>query len=192
MQALWERRPPAFTHFDPNTTPHEFVVAQRGTPDAEIRDSYVVSAETMAAEVGESPPERWGQKSISPLGVVPWWLSVLHIFWDSWMHERDALLPLGEDVPVEPDETVPVLAYSLVLVGTFFTEATDAVVCGVRLVTENGTTTVTPDERPSTDSDTLELIDALAGRGEFDKVLARTVPDLAEPLGELARRFRPS
>jgi uncharacterized protein (TIGR03083 family) len=190
MQALWAGKAPPFTSFDARTTPDEFVVADRSTPDTEVRDQYVWSAEQMAAEMEASGRDRWGVLSISPLGIVPWWLSALHIFYDSWVHQRDALLPLGVDVPVEPAEAVPVLTYSLAVVGTLISEPSDAVVGGIRLVTGAGPARATPVEPEACDREQVGvLIDALSGRGTLEAALTGVDPQVVHRLGALARYF---
>ena len=189
MRAIWAGEAPPFTRFDPRTTPNEFVMASRAIPDAEVRDRYIVSAETMAADVGSSGAERWGLTSISPLGFVPWWQSALHVFYDSWVHERDALLPLGAAIPVVADEAVPVLAYSLAVAGTLIREPTDAVIAGVHLITGERPAIATP-VTPDTDADMATIIDALSGRGIVEDALAGTNPDVVLRLGALARMLQ--
>jgi uncharacterized protein (TIGR03083 family) len=172
MHAIWGGRPLPFDAFDPVTTPDEFVAAGRAIPDLEVRDRFVESAESMAAEVAASDAERWALPSLSPLGAVPWWMSALHVFYDSWVHERDALVPLGATVPVADDEAVPVLAYNLAVVGVFISEPTDTVIAGVHLTTGGGQPSVTElggNVRPD-----AGLIDVLSGRGE----LAAALPDV--------------
>jgi uncharacterized protein (TIGR03083 family) len=196
MRALWSGQPPPFTSFDPNTTPHEFVVAGRSAPDGTVRDRYVESCEQMAKDVEASGPERFGEPSISPLGFVPWWLSVLHIFWDSWLHERDILLPLGRTPPEKPDELAPVFTYALTLAGRLTKDEIDVEVAGVRVVTsptetgrailEGGAVTVTP---VVPEDAVAPLIDALAGRGDADEALARFDDATRDRLLGLARLF---
>jgi uncharacterized protein (TIGR03083 family) len=187
MQAIWTGQPLPFTAFDPVTTPDEFVAAGRAVPDEEVRDRYAVSAERMAADVERSGSERWGQPALSPLGFVPWWLSLAHVFWDSWVHERDALLPLGLDVPAHADEVTPVLSYSLAVAGTLITEPTHTVVAGVRLTPGDGTPATTrPDGATAAPA---AVVDALAGRGRLDDVLPDTEPAILHRLGALARLF---
>ena len=195
MRAIWAGEALPFTSFDPRTTPEEFVLAGRASPDAEVRDRYAASAETMAADVGTSGSERWGLTSISPLGFVPWWQSALHVFYDSWVHERDALLPLGVSIPVVADEAVPVLAYSLAVAGTLIHEPTDAVVAGVHLVTGERPPVAAPvtlDTDTDTDDDdgTATIIDALSGRGVLGNALAGTEPGVVHRLGALARMLQ--
>jgi uncharacterized protein (TIGR03083 family) len=176
MQALWSGGRPPFSSFNPITTPHEYVLAGRAVPDLQARDRYVSSCEVMAADVGESTPERWGVTSVSPVGSVPWWLSALHVFFDSWIHERDVLLSLGLSVPVEEAEVLPVLAYAFAIVGTLIQEPTDAVIAGVRVVTGEPPVKATP-VAARADSDAASIIDALLGRGSIEDALAGTGTD---------------
>ena len=188
MWSIWSGEPLPFDSFDPRTTPHEYVVAGRSLTDEAVRDRYVESTERMAADVENSGAERWGAAAISPLGFVPWWLSVLHIFWDSWMHERDALLPLGLDVPVRIEESEVVLAYALAVAGTFVSEPTDVVVGGVRLVTGDGPVQVTPVEARR---DIAPVVDALSGRATLDETVDLS-PDVVRQLTRLARGLQPA
>jgi uncharacterized protein (TIGR03083 family) len=185
MHAIWGGRPLPFDAFDPVTTPDELVAAGRATPDLEVRDRFVDSAESMAAEVAASDADRWALPSLSPLGAVPWWMSALHVFYDSWVHERDALVPLDTTVPVVDEEAVPILAYCLAVAGVFISEPTDTVIAGVRLTTGGGEPSVTRlvgDGRPD-----AGLIDALSGRGELDAALPGVEAEIVHRLGALSR-----
>jgi hypothetical protein len=144
----------------------------------------------MAADVGSSGPERWGLASVSPVGFVPWWLSALHIFFDSWIHERDVLLPLGFSVPVEESEAVPVLAYSFAVVGTLIKEPTDVVIAGVRVVAGQPPAKATP-VAPGLDDKAASIIDALLGREILEDALAGCDPTTVDRFGTLARIFNP-
>jgi uncharacterized protein (TIGR03083 family) len=188
MQALWSGGRPPFSSFDPIMTPHEFVVAGRSVPDVEARDRYVSSSEVMAADVGSSGPERWGLKSVSPVGFVPWWLSALHVFFDSWIHERDVLIPLGVRAPVEASEALPVLTYSLAIVGTLIKEPIDVVVAGVRVVIGEPPVRATP-IADDADPRAANIIDALLGRGILEDALTETDPVIVNRFGALARIF---
>jgi uncharacterized protein (TIGR03083 family) len=187
MQRFWTGQAPPFTSFDPNTTPHEFVLAARAIPDADVRDRYVASSEHMASDVGDSGAERWGLPSVSPIGRVPWWLSALHVFYDSWLHERDALLPIGADVPVAPDESEAVLTYSLGLVGTLIREPTATTIGGVRVRAGSGQVVVAP--TGTTMDDVAPIIDALSGRGSLEDALPGEDPAVVTSFGALARLF---
>ena len=198
MRTIWAGELP-FNAFDPRVTPHEEVVQGRSAPDAEVRDRYVVSAQEMATEVDGAGPERWGLPSVSYAGFVPWWQALLHVLFDSWVHERDALLPLGLPVDELDDEITAVLAYSLALVPYADRrfggdEPLDAVVCGIRVTATPGPVVVVPvaaGESPSGALPTLtgdppRVIDALSGRGNLDEVLTGD-REVIQHLGFFAR-----
>ncbi len=187
MHGLWHGEPLPFTAFNPNVTPHEYVLAGRNTPDEQVRDNFVASCERIASDVESNDPERWALPSFSPVGVVPWWLSAMHVFYDSWVHERDALLPTGISPPVLEDEAMAVLAYSLCLAGTFGRHELDTVVGGVHLIAGKKPIVVTPVS--SLDGNAGALIDALNGRARIEVVLSYEDPELQHRLGALARFF---
>jgi uncharacterized protein (TIGR03083 family) len=198
LRTIWAGDVP-FSAFDPRVTPHEWVVEGRSVPDVEVRDRYAESAEAMAAEVDGSGPERWELPSLSFAGAVPWWLGVAHVLFDSWVHERDVLLPLGRDVPVESDEVDAVLAYSLAIVPHVSRrlgrdERIDAVVCGFRVTVEDGPVTVTrstggsPAGMPVLTGDPPFVVDGLSGRCSLEEVLTGNAT-VVHRLGVLARFF---
>jgi uncharacterized protein (TIGR03083 family) len=192
MQTIWAGEPLPFSSFDPRKTPDEWVAAGRSVPDAEVRDRYVASTELMATDVDASTRERWGTPSLSPLGFVPWWLSTMHVFYDSWVHERDVFVPLGIEPPVVDDETLPVLAYSLGIVGIFNilnSEPNDAVVAGVRVTAGEGPVVVIPVGDGDSNAEVAAIIDALSGRGRVEEVLRGVDPEVVHRLGALARMF---
>jgi uncharacterized protein (TIGR03083 family) len=194
MDDMWAGRPPAALSggFDPNTTPHECVLVGRSVPDLEVRDRFVAACEVMAADVESSGPERWANPAFSPLGAVPWWLSAMHAFYDSWTHERDCLMPLGLDLPLEADEVTPVLGYALGLAGVFVRDPLDTVVAGMRVRAGTRPVIVTPaDAATDHSTDAAALADALSGRGDIEHALPDADPAVAHTLGALARRLQP-
>jgi uncharacterized protein (TIGR03083 family) len=192
IQAIWAGAPLPFDNFDPTRTPDEFVVAGRSVPDREVRDRYGSSADAVVADVVERRPERWDEPAFSPLGAVPWWLSTLHMFYDSWLHRRDVLLPLGQDPEAVIDETLPMMAYSLAIVGILSQGPTDAEVAGVRMVKGDGPVIVTAVDGHAADAATqATIVDAISGRGSLDEALPGEDPALVHRLGVLARIFNP-
>jgi uncharacterized protein (TIGR03083 family) len=187
MQAIWSGGPLPFTSFDPRTTPHDSVMKSRAVPEDVVRDRYAASARVMAEDVAGSGPERWGLPSICPAGLVPWWMSALHVFFDSWVHERDALLPLGVTPPAEPDETAPVLAWAVALVGHVGDDPLDAEVGGVHVVRREGVVSTAPTN--TNGHDVAAIIDAVSGRGSVDEALAGCDTAVVRRLGAMARFF---
>lgn len=195
MQAIWTGGPLPFTSFDPRITPHDSVVEGRALPDAAVRDRYVASARVMADDVGSSGPDRWGLPSLCPAGAVPWWMSALHVFYDSWVHERDALVPLGRSVPVVPEETAPVLAWVVSLIGHVGTDPLEVEVSGVHAVLRDGVVSTSAagsaggNDTPRSAADVAAIIDAVSGRGSVDEALAGYDPAVVHRLSALARFF---
>jgi hypothetical protein len=110
------------------------------------------------------------------------------MFYDSWVHWRDVLLPLGREAPASSDDTVPMLTYSLAIVGRLMDRPIDAAVAGVRLLTGEGPVVATPvaDADPATQA---VVVDALCGRGPLEEALPDEDPELVHRLGVLARIF---
>ncbi len=131
MTAMWDGNTAPLRGFDPRTTPLASVEVVRSLSDLDIRDRFARSSARMAAAAEDAGPDRWGQAAETPAGKVPWSVSVLHAFSDSWLHERDLLQPLGIDPPAPDAESLPVLAWSLAL-------------AGIRLTTGDGPTVVGP------------------------------------------------
>jgi hypothetical protein len=71
----------------------------------------------MIAAVDALTGDDWDAPCEAPFGHVPAHLALAHAFWDSWLHERDILEPLGLTPAVEPDEALVALWYTLVVGG---------------------------------------------------------------------------
>jgi uncharacterized protein (TIGR03083 family) len=104
-----------FEFFDPVTTPPRLVDAVEGWTRFEALARYVAEADAMAEAVSGLDGKGWSATGESPLGHVALRLVLLHALWDSWIHERDVLIPLGLAPVLEPDEVVACLAYAAAL-----------------------------------------------------------------------------
>ena len=110
-----------------------------------------------------------------------------HALWDSWVHERDILLPQGIEPPVEADEVRAALRYAAALgpafavahhgarSGTVGLRSADPV---VQLTVEVGDRVVVRDGAPDVadlqlDGDAVGLLETLSVRAPF----AQQVPD---------------
>jgi uncharacterized protein (TIGR03083 family) len=85
-------------------------------PDA-LLDAFRASTDTLAAEVGEFGGADWSSPGESPLGHLPARYLFGHAFWDSWLHERDAFVPIGAPPPADPDEVRTVTSFALLFAG---------------------------------------------------------------------------
>ena len=102
------------TSFDPVATPKAMVEATSGQSTAELLAGFIESNDALAAAIDNLEEDRWALPAEAPPGHLALHAVVLHALWDSWVHERDVMLPLGMTPPLEPDE----LAGSLLYVST--------------------------------------------------------------------------
>jgi uncharacterized protein (TIGR03083 family) len=164
--------------FDPATTPPLMVEPMRSLTPREVLDQLTETNEALLSAIEALDATSWSTTAESPPGHVPIDLLAHHALWDSWVHERDVLLPLGITPPEEADEVVACLRYAAALGpsllattetgggGVFAIEATDPV---VHIVVEVGTTVAVRDEPAPTGAPTLtgqsvDLVEALSIR----------------------------
>ena len=96
--------------FDPVATPAQMVAtSDQGATD--VVEAFAASTESLAALVAELAPCDWELLAEAPPGHVSVSAVAHHALWDSWIHERDILLPLGEAPAEEPDEIIASLRY---------------------------------------------------------------------------------
>ena len=82
-------------------------------------DLFVSSNAELIATVEALDDWGWSTMAESPLGAVPIRLLMSHALWDSWVHERDILIPLGIEPAVNADEVVASLRYVAALTQGF-------------------------------------------------------------------------
>jgi hypothetical protein len=178
--------------FDPRSTPLEWLRASEGeSPNETLGRLVQVTGELVArARVWLTEDQRFdGDVGYGP---VDWTVLSLHAFWDSWIHERDVLLPRGIAHPSDSDATFYATGYGVFVAAVLGALFGDPVQATLKLggpgggvfdvVSEDGVTvTVT---RESTDGPRAEVVtDALAGRSPIVPVLA----DLGHPIVGLSR-----
>lgn len=104
--------------FDPAASPAAMVDASELSP-SEVVDKMRTSAQSLNDLLGSLAGGDWEALAEAPPGHITVSAVVHHALWDSWIHERDALLPLGVDVAEEPDEIEPCLRYACALAPAF-------------------------------------------------------------------------
>lgn len=82
------------------------LIEQMGAMDARVQHQLDLLTEDAAVAPAEAPP-----------GRVPAFMAVNHFLFDSWVHERDLLLPAGEIPVLEPNEAAMVASYAVALAG---------------------------------------------------------------------------
>jgi uncharacterized protein (TIGR03083 family) len=101
--------------FDPKATPAAMVDAVRGTSTADTLAAYLETNEALCAMVEALDDEGWSMIAEAPVGHVTISAAAHHALWDSWVHERDVLEPLGMTQDEEADEIVASLRYAAAL-----------------------------------------------------------------------------
>ncbi len=168
--------------FDPAATPPLMVEPMRSMTPREVLDQLSDTNAALFGVVEALDADSWSTVAESPPGHVPIDLLAHHALWDSWVHERDVLLPLAITPPDEPDEVVACLRYAAALGpallatsetgggGTFVIEATDP---SAHVVIEVGTTVSVRDEvgppgAPKLTGRSVDLVEALSIRAPIE------------------------
>jgi uncharacterized protein (TIGR03083 family) len=167
--------------FDPRTTPVQWLAASEGeTPDATL-DRFASSTEQlMSAARGWLASDRHFEVSL-PYGRMDWPVLMLHVFWDSWIHERDVLLTRALDHPVGDAATRYATAYGLFIAAAIAARFGAPVSHQLSLGGEGGgifelspedVVTLTATSGTAGGSSASSLADALAGRDGAEEVLS--------------------
>jgi uncharacterized protein (TIGR03083 family) len=101
--------------FDPASTPEALVDAMRTMTPAEVLGQFRAATDSFIGTIRGLDDEAWSATGESPIGHVTARLALAHALWDSWLHERDILVPLGVAVPVERDELLVCTWYTLTM-----------------------------------------------------------------------------
>lgn len=104
--------------FDPAATPAALVASSALSP-ADVLDKMHASAKSLNDLLDSLEAEDWNALAEAPPGHISVSAVAHHALWDSWIHERDVLLPLGLDVAEEPDEIEACLRYASALALSF-------------------------------------------------------------------------
>lgn len=168
--------------FDPNRSPQEDIDARAGEAPSETLRGHRDVTERLLDQLSErsvseeQQPMLWGEPA-------DFRLFYLHLHWDSWVHERDMLVPLGRLHEVDAESTRFALAYGLLIAGVGVRMAGQDLEATIATPDVGDVAlTVTPDEiavevdaagdGPRHDApDSGALVDALSGRGDLASTL---------------------
>lgn len=174
--------------FDPVASPAAMVDDAAGLSPAEALDRFTASCAALDEVLSGLDDAGWAALAESPPGHVSISAMAHHALWDSWVHERDILLPMGVDVVEEPDEVTACLEYAASLSpafavnndvagrGTLVVEATRP---DVAVTVEIGDSVLVRDRSVGEHADlalrgdAVELLEALSRR----RPLRQDVPD---------------
>ncbi len=109
--------PTTYLHgFDPVASPAELVAAQQGTPPSATLAQFVETNRALADALTAVEEEAaWEELAEAPPGHISIGLVAIHALWDSWVHERDIVLPLALEPAVDPAEMEACLLYAAAL-----------------------------------------------------------------------------
>jgi uncharacterized protein (TIGR03083 family) len=179
-----------FDGFDPRTTPRRWLAPSDDETPADTLEriragSTVYFAATRASE--KCGVERFVE---FPFGKEPSTMLIAHAFWDSWVHERDVLVPLGREHRTDDAGTQFATTYALFIssaVAALFGTPVNATFelsglgGGIYEVTHDGDGAIVRSSRDDMTSgaDAGALSDALSGRGSVDNLLEPSPPGLS-------------
>jgi uncharacterized protein (TIGR03083 family) len=172
--------------FDPVASPAQMVEAARATSAADTLAQFVDTNASLAAVIATIDAAGWAALGEAPPGHIALALVAQHALWDSWVHERDIVVPLGLEPVVEPDEIAACLGYAAALSpsfglslgsdrrGAIEIRATDpdlryVVDIGSRVVLHDG---LAPDDPIVITGDAVDLLEAFSFRRPFPTPLA--------------------
>jgi len=101
--------------FDPVTSPAQMVAGAGDRTTEEVLASFKASASALADLWASLGDDGWAATAEAPPGHVSVSTVTHHALWDSWVHERDILLPLGIAPAEEADEIAACLRYAAAL-----------------------------------------------------------------------------
>lgn len=100
--------------FDPVESPAQMVAAD-DVSTGELLERFTSSTEALADLWESLDGEGWSSIAEAPPGHISVSAVAHHALWDSWVHERDVLLPLDRVPDVEADEVAAGLRYAAAL-----------------------------------------------------------------------------
>jgi uncharacterized protein (TIGR03083 family) len=185
--------------FDPRTTPsRSLAVSAHESPDATI-GRFTATTEQALALLRSRLARNDRYDVRLPYGPMDWTILVLHVFWDSWLHERDVLLARGREHPTDDDATHYATAYGLFLAAAvarmFGDPVQQKLVLGsdgggaFALDSEEGAVTLTATRASLTGPAAALVTDALAGRAPTATVQCDLSPGARTALSHLADFF---
>jgi uncharacterized protein (TIGR03083 family) len=114
--------------FDPVVSPAQLVAAAQGTEPNDTLTQFQQGNQALADAL--SSVDDWDVLAEAPPGHIAIGLVAIHALWDSWVHERDVVIPLGLDPVIDDAELEACLLYAGAL-GPSFQASTGSTRCGV-------------------------------------------------------------
>ena len=185
--------------FDPRTTPGEWMTASAGESHGAILSRFVAATEELLAVMRARLAQHRRFDVRLPYGPMDWTVFVLHGFWDSWLHERDVLLPRGTEHPTDGDATGYAAAYGVFIAAAVASMFGDPVRQKLTLGGDgggvfdldchSGEVTLTVTRVATAGRPAAQVTDALAGRAPTSSVLGDLPASTRAALSHLADFF---
>jgi uncharacterized protein (TIGR03083 family) len=105
--------------FDPVQSPAQLVAGSQQLSSREVLAKFVASTTAFTAALESLSDADWSVLAEAPPGHISISAVAHHALWDSWVHERDVLLPLGIAPEEEADEIAAALRYGAALAPGF-------------------------------------------------------------------------
>lgn len=162
--------------FDPVTSPAEMVAGVGAMPVGDTLAQFTESAEAFVGLVEGLAASDLDVLAEAPPGHVSVARVCDHAVWDSWVHERDVVLPLGRPPVVEADEVLASLRYGATLGFAF--GVSQGLPAEGRVLVE----ATDPDDRFVIEGSATGVRVSAAGEGSDERVLRGDAVDLVELL----------
>jgi uncharacterized protein (TIGR03083 family) len=185
--------------FDPRTTPRRWLTASAGEPPEATLCRFMTTTEEMLALLHEHLAQHRRFDVRLPYGPMDWTVFVWHGFWDSWLHERDVLLPRGTGHPTDGDATGYAAAYGVFIAAAVASMSGDPVCHKLTLSgdgggvydldSHDGTVTLTVTRVTTAGPPAAQVTDALAGRAQTAALLSHLPASTHAALSHLADFF---
>ena len=192
--------------FDPSSSTNDLVAATLSSSIPELLERFTTGADAVAAILDSFTADAWAARCESPQGHVPTTCNLGHMYWDSWLHERDIFEPMGLAPASAADEVLPIIAFTFCFAGLQGGLVADPnpvgpgpdapidVVVGFDELTPSlriridDAVAVTTDERSAgvAAGSAVTLADAFAGRAPLGPAVAPLPEALAAQLGRAA------
>lgn len=169
--------PISFDGFDPRTTPNDWLRPSDGEAVDATFERFRESTRSVFAGVRQRIASGDTREVAAPYGTVPWPFAFVHAYWDSWVHERDVLVPLGIAHPTDDGAVRLATAYAWFVTGVIAAAIGSPVTKAVALSGVGGGTyelaldgtavVLTADAARASESgpDAVMVADILTGRG---------------------------
>lgn len=184
--------------FDPRSTPAEWLASSENERPSATIDRFATASTSLRTGVADRMGSGDMTHDPTVYGTAHWTVNVAHLLWDSWLHERDVLLPLGLPAPCPEGEQRLVGLYGLLMAlvpsmlrGQSISWTVQLSGVGLHTVEVSCHEGALASSEVPAVADAISVampaaIDALAGRGD---AVADALPGAPEELGFLAAFF---